>query len=130
MPDPAAPPRRSNLLTIGVLGIALAAVFLAGLEVRDDGPAATSAASAAPDTQSVGVVTSGEGSAEGKPDQLTFSATVTNRRDTNAAALQATPSSPATTAAAPAAGWSGTPRPSGCGSWSGFSTRPARPSAA
>ena len=92
MPEPtaertAAP--RTNLLTVGVLVIALAAVFLAGLQVRDDDPQ-QAAAGTVPDTQSVGVVTSGQGSAEGKPDQLTFSATVTNRRDTNAQALRAT----------------------------------------
>ncbi len=90
MSEPTAAPRTPNLLTIGVLVIALAAVFLAGLQVRDSDEPEAAAASAATDTQSVGVVTSGQGSAEGKPDQLTFSATVTNRRDTNADALRAT----------------------------------------
>ncbi len=89
MSEPTADPRTPNLLTVGVLVIALAAVFLAGLQVRDDDPQ-QAAASTVPDTQSVGVVTSGQGSAEGKPDQLTFAATVTNRRDTNAEALRAT----------------------------------------
>ncbi len=85
-----AAPRTPNLLTIGVLVIALAAVFLAGLQVREDDPEPVGAGITSASTDPTGVLTSGEGSASGKPDQLSFSATVTNRRDTNAQALQAT----------------------------------------
>lgn len=90
MPESTAAPRTPNLLTIGVLVIALAAVFLAGFQVRDDDPQAAAAAPVASDSQPTGVITQGEGSAEGRPDQMSFNATVTNRRDTNAEALRAT----------------------------------------
>lgn len=92
MSESTAENRTPNLLTIGVLVIALAAVFLAGLQVRDkDEPDAVAAGLAASSsTEPTGIVTGGEGSAEGKPDQLSFSATVTNRRDTNALAMAAT----------------------------------------
>ncbi len=86
-----AAPRTPDLLTIGVLVIALVAVFLSGLQVReDDDPEAVAAGVTSASTDPTGVLTSGEGTASGKPDQLTFSATVTNRRDTNAEALRAT----------------------------------------
>jgi len=90
MSEPTAAPRTPNLLTIGVLVIALAAVFLAGFQVRDEDEPEAVSAPVASDTQPTGVITRGEGSAEGKPDQLTFSATVTNRRATNALAVRAT----------------------------------------
>lgn len=93
MPEPTAAPRRPNLLTAGVLVIAVAAVFLVGAQVSDDDPeTVTAGLVAATDTsnQPTGIVTGGQGSAEGKPDQLRFSATVTNRRDTSAEALRAT----------------------------------------
>jgi len=94
MSEPTAAPRTPDLLTIGVLVIALAAVFLAGFQVRDDDPepvaAGITSGVTSASTDPTGVVTSGAGSASGKPDQLSFSATVTNRRDTNALALRAT----------------------------------------
>lgn len=86
-------PRPPNLLTAGVLVIALAAVFLAGFQVRDDQPDAVAAglvSSTTGSTQPTGIVTGGEGTAEGTPDQLTFNATVTNRRDTTTEAVAAT----------------------------------------
>lgn len=90
MTESTAAPRTPNLLTIGVLAIALAAVFLVGFQVRDDDPAPAAAVAGPADTQPTGVITQGVGTTEATPDQLTFSATVTNRRDTNAGALRAT----------------------------------------
>lgn len=81
--------RSTSLLLAGVLVIALAAVFLAGSSLSDSdaAPATTTVNTAADPT---GIVTSGEGSASGTPDQLTFNASVTNTRPTTAEALAAT----------------------------------------
>lgn len=76
-------PRSTNLLTTGVLLVALAGSFLIGLRINADrGPKADSATR--------GVVTSGQASVTATPDQLEFSATVTNRKPTTAAAMAAT----------------------------------------
>jgi len=85
MPENSAP-RPTNLITIGVLVIALAAVFFVGRSLgEDDDPA-----SAGTSPETIGVVTSGRASANGTPDQLTFNASVSNTRDTSAAAMGAT----------------------------------------
>ncbi len=90
MTESTAAPRTPNLLTTGVLVIALAAVFLVGFQVRDDDTAPAAADADRTDTQPTGVITQGVGTTEARPDQLSFHATVTNRRDSNAAALRAT----------------------------------------
>ncbi|MFL6022669.1 MAG: SIMPL domain-containing protein [Marmoricola sp.] len=77
---------RSNLITAGVLVIALAAVFFVGKSLGDDKDG-SGAAAAASSTETFGVVTGGEASVSGTPDQLTFTATVRNTQATNATAL-------------------------------------------
>lgn len=89
MSEPTAASRTMTLLPIGVLVIALAAVFLVGFQVRDDGPRAAAAATPGTD-QPTGVVTGGIGTAEGTPDQVRFTATVTNQRASNDEAVAAT----------------------------------------
>lgn len=84
MPENSAP--RTTLITVAVLVIALAAVFFVGRSLGDDEGGDT-APVAASSTETFGVVTGGEASVDGTPDQLTFTATVHNTRDTNAAAM-------------------------------------------
>lgn len=83
-----ASPRALHLITFGVLVIALATVFLVGLNLNDDDE--PSAAATAPDTQARGIITTGKGVVTATPDQLTFTASVTNTRDATSAALAAT----------------------------------------
>lgn len=79
--------RTSNLIAIGVLVIALAAVFFVGKSLGDDD---SSAAANSNRTETFGIVTSGEGKVSGTPDQLAFSATVSNTEPTTKAAMAAT----------------------------------------
>jgi uncharacterized protein YggE len=81
------PARSQQLVTIAVLVIAVAAVFFVGRSFGDDG---NDSAGAASSTETFGVVTGGEASATGTPDQLTFNAAVSNTRSSTAAALAAT----------------------------------------
>jgi uncharacterized protein YggE len=80
-------PRPTNLITIGVLVIALAAVFFVGRSFGDDD---SPVAAATRSTETFGIVTSGEGKISAAPDQLSFSASVSNTKPTTAAALAAT----------------------------------------
>jgi uncharacterized protein YggE len=68
--------RPVTLLTLGVLLIALAGVFLVGLRLNQD-----------PDPATTGVVTHGTGSINAKPDQLKFSVSVRNKAATTAIAM-------------------------------------------
>lgn len=79
--------RSLTLITFGVAVIALAAVFLVGLQVDDD---AAPVAAPRSTTETYGVVTAGTGSVTAKPDQLSFSAAVSNQRATTADAMAAT----------------------------------------
>lgn len=85
-------PERSSspvhLITIGVLVIALATVFLLGLQLNDDD--AAPAAATTPTNQPRGIITSASATVEGTPDQLTFSGSVTNTRDNTQDAMAAT----------------------------------------
>lgn len=76
------------LVTVGVLIIALAVVFLVGLSVNDEKPDPNTAA--APETQARGIITNGKGAIKSAPDQLTFAASVGNTRGETADALAAT----------------------------------------
>lgn len=86
MSETTAPPRALHLITIGVFVIALAAVFLVGLNLDEDEPAVAGP----PDTQAHGIITNGKGSVRATPDLVTFTASVTSTRDTTSAALAAT----------------------------------------
>ncbi|MCZ4500802.1 MAG: hypothetical protein JWQ74_3357 [Marmoricola sp.] len=81
--------RSLTLITGGVAVIALAAVFLVGMQVtNDDDPAPVAAPRSS--TETFGIVTAGEGTVTAKPDQLTFTAAVRNQRASTAAAMAAT----------------------------------------
>ena len=82
--------RVSNLVAIGVLVIALAAVFFVGQSLGDDDSGDGDPVNAASGTETFGVVTGGEASISGTPDQLRFSASVHNTRSTTAAAMEST----------------------------------------
>ena len=89
------PLRTNQLITAAVLVIALAAVFFVGRSLGDDGGSGddggnATARTVASSTETYGIVTGGEASVTGIPDQLTFSASVTNTRDSNDAAIRAT----------------------------------------
>jgi hypothetical protein len=79
--------RPNQLIPIAVLVIALAAVFFVGRSLGDDSNDNNDNANAASTTETFGVVTSGEASVKGTPDQLTFTATVRNTKATNAEAM-------------------------------------------
>lgn len=85
MPENSAP--RSNLITVAVLVIALAAVFFVGKSFGDDD---TGSAPGTNTTETFGVVTGGQASIGGTPDQLTFTASVHNTRPTTTAAMEGT----------------------------------------
>jgi len=86
--------RPNQLITIAVLVIALAAVFFVGQSLGDNGDDDDSgsggATPASSTTETFGVVTGGEASISGTPDQLRFTATVRNKAATNGAALTMT----------------------------------------
>lgn len=83
--------RTSQLITAGVIVIALAAVFFVGQSLGDDSAVGdTGSTPPTSSTETYGIVTGGEASVTGVPDQLTFSASVTNTRDTTAEAVRAT----------------------------------------
>ncbi|RNL77788.1 SIMPL domain-containing protein [Nocardioides marmorisolisilvae] len=83
--------RSNQLITIAVLVIALAAVFFVGRSLgEDNGSDDSEATPAASTTETFGVVTGGEATISGTPDQLTFSATVHNKAGSNGAALTMT----------------------------------------
>lgn len=93
--------RALHLITLGVFVIALASVFLVGLNLHDDEPVPA----AAPDPQAHGIITIGKGTVAATPDQLTFTVSATNTRPATAAALAATDANVrAVTAAAKRAG--------------------------
>jgi len=83
---------RSNLVTFGVLVIALAAVFFVGRSLgEDDSPDAAAAAAPARSTnETFGVVTGGEATVSGTPDVLTFTASIRNHGTTGADAMEKT----------------------------------------
>lgn len=95
MSENSVPSRTTTVITLCVVAIALAAVFLVGLTIANDDDNGTDAAPAATrsTTETYGVVTTGSANVVAKPDRLTFSATVTNRRSTTAEAMAATNSS-------------------------------------
>jgi uncharacterized protein YggE len=78
--------RPTNLITVGVLVIALAAVFFVGKSLGDD----DSSPAASNSTETFGIVTSGEGKMTAVPDQLSFSASVSHTQQSTAAAMDAT----------------------------------------
>lgn len=80
--------RTFTLIAVGILVLALAAVFLVGLNVADDGDD-----DAPLDTQGYGIITSGTGTITATPDQLTFTASVSNTRPSTADAVTATSTS-------------------------------------
>lgn len=84
------PARSYQLITIAVLVIAVAAVFFVGRSVGDDANDGHDGAGATSSTETFGVVTGGEASVSGTPDQLTFTASVSNTRSTTALAMAAT----------------------------------------
>jgi uncharacterized protein YggE len=91
MPENTRPARSFQLITIGVAIIALAVVFGVGMQVSNNDDDASPASSAAPSsTQQTGIVTTGTGSVDGTPDQLQFTATVTNSRASTDDALAVT----------------------------------------
>jgi len=83
---------RSNLITAAVLVVALAAVFFVGQSLGDDDSpdAAAAAAPARSTNETFGVVTGGEASISGTPDQLTFTVSIHNHGSTAAIASERT----------------------------------------
>jgi uncharacterized protein YggE len=89
MSENTASARTPNLLTVAIILVALAAVFLIGLRLHPN-----------PDPATRGVVTSGKGSVTTKPDLLRFTVTVTNTAPTTATAMTRTNSNVKTVLAA------------------------------
>jgi hypothetical protein len=93
MSEPAATARASAvaLITcIGVLIIALAAVFIVGTRTHDDRRVVRSASSSTASSADQGIVTSADASIPAVPDQLSFSASVSSTRSSSTAAIAAT----------------------------------------